>query len=37
LIALNRDSDFVVIDRAGDGENLILERLAEPLDVSLRG
>jgi ureidoglycolate lyase len=37
LIALNRESDFVVIDRAGDGENLILERLAEPLDVSFQG
>jgi ureidoglycolate lyase len=37
LIALNRDSDFVVIDRAGGGENLILERLAEPLDVSFQG
>jgi ureidoglycolate lyase len=31
LIALDRISDFVVIDRAGEGTNLDIERLAEPL------
>jgi ureidoglycolate lyase len=33
LIALDRASDFLVIDRAGEGENLIVERLAQPLEV----
>ena len=31
LIALNRPSDFFVIDRAGEGANLDIERLADPL------
>jgi ureidoglycolate lyase len=31
LIALDRISDFLVIDRAGEGTNLDIERLAEPL------
>jgi len=33
LIALDGDGDFLVIDREGEGENLVLERLAEPLEV----
>ena len=33
LIALDGDGDFIVIDREGEGENLMLERLAEPLEV----
>jgi ureidoglycolate lyase len=33
LIALDRISDFLVIDRAGEGTNLDIERLAEPLMV----
>jgi ureidoglycolate lyase len=33
LIALDGDGDFLVIDREGEGENLLLERLAEPLEV----
>jgi ureidoglycolate lyase len=38
LIALHRVSDFMVIDRAGEGENLMIEALAEPLEiVSLAG
>ena len=31
LVALHRASDFVVIERAGEGENLVLERIAAPL------
>ena len=31
LIALDRISDFLVIDRAGEGTNLDIERLSEPL------
>jgi len=31
LIALDRISDFLVIDRAGEGTNLDIERLGEPL------
>jgi ureidoglycolate lyase len=31
LIALERESDFLVIDRAGEGANLEIERLAGPL------
>jgi ureidoglycolate lyase len=31
LIALRATSDFLVIDRAGEGANLELERLADPL------
>lgn len=31
LIALDRISDFLVVDRAGEGTNLDIERLAEPL------
>jgi ureidoglycolate lyase len=33
LIALDRISDFLVIDRAGKGTNLDIERLAEPLMI----
>ncbi len=33
LIALHRSSDFVVIDREGEGENLILDTIAEPLVI----
>ena len=33
LIALDRTTDFLVVDRAGEGENLIVERLAQPLEV----
>jgi ureidoglycolate lyase len=33
LIALDRTSDFLVIDRTGEGENLIVERLTQPLEV----
>ena len=33
LIALNQVSDFVIIERAGDGDNLALETLAEPLEI----
>lgn len=33
LIALGQISDFLVIDRAGDGENLTIESLAEPLEI----
>ncbi len=33
LIALHRTSDFVVIDREGEGENLNLETLADPLAI----
>jgi ureidoglycolate lyase len=34
LIALDSDGDFLIVDRAGDGENLILERLAQPLEIA---
>jgi ureidoglycolate lyase len=33
LIVLDGEGDFLVIDREGEGENLLLERLAEPLEV----
>lgn len=33
LIALDRTSDFLVLDRVGEGENLIFERLAQPVEV----
>ena len=33
LIALDRISDFLVIDRAGEGANLDIERIAEPLMI----
>jgi len=33
LIALGQVSDFLVIDRAGDGENLTIESLPEPLEI----
>jgi ureidoglycolate lyase len=37
LIALHRTSDFVVIDRVGEGENLILQKIFEPFVIdSLR-
>ena len=31
--ALDRTTDFLIVDRAGEGENLIVERLAQPLEV----
>jgi ureidoglycolate lyase len=34
LIALNQVSDFLIIERAGEGENLTLESLAEPLEIA---
>ena len=34
LITLNSDGDFLIVDRAGEGENLILESLAQPLEVA---
>ena len=34
LIALHRESDFVVIDREGEGENLNLETLSNPLAIN---
>ena len=34
LVALDSDGDFLIVDRAGGGENLILERLAQPLEVA---
>ena len=33
LIALNSDGDFLIVDRAGEGENLVLEKLVQPLEV----
>lgn len=33
LIALNRTSDFVIIDRQGEGENLELVAIEEPLVI----
>ena len=33
LIALHRTSDFVVIDRLGEGDNLILEKIVEPFVI----
>jgi ureidoglycolate lyase len=33
LVALHRVSDFVVIDRAGEGENLELQEVAAPLMI----
>ena len=36
LIALNSDGDFLIVDRAGEGENLVLEKLVQPLDVFAR-
>jgi len=33
LVALERESDFLVIDRAGEGANLDVERLATPFVV----
>jgi ureidoglycolate lyase len=33
LIALDGSCDFLVIDRAGEGENLVVERLSQPLEV----
>jgi ureidoglycolate lyase len=33
LVALERRSDFLVVDRAGEGANLDIERLAAPLVV----
>ena len=35
LIALDRITDFLVIDRAGEGANLDIERLAEALVIEL--
>jgi ureidoglycolate lyase len=34
LIALDSDGDFLIVDRAGEGENLVLEKLVQPLEVS---
>ena len=34
LVALDSDGDFLIVDRAGEGENLILERLVQPLEVA---
>jgi ureidoglycolate lyase len=34
IIALDSDGEFVVVDRADDGKNLVLERLAQPLEVA---
>ena len=36
LIALSRGGDFLIVDRAGEGENLVLEKLVQPLDVFAR-
>ncbi len=33
LIALHRQSDFVVIDREGEGENIVVDTIAEPLAI----
>ena len=33
LIALNSGGDFLIVDRAGEGENLVLEKLVQPLEV----
>ena len=33
LVALGETSEFLVIDRIGEGDNLVLERLAEPLEI----
>ena len=33
LIALDGGCDFLVIDRAGEGENLIVEKLSQPLEI----
>jgi ureidoglycolate lyase len=34
LVALESDGDFVIVDRVGEDENLILERLAQPIEVA---
>jgi len=34
LIALGETSEFLVIERAGGGENLVLEKLGEPLEIA---
>lgn len=34
LIALNQVSDFLILERAGEGDNLTLEPLAEPLEIA---
>ena len=36
LISLDSDGDFLIVDRAGEGANLILQRLAQPLEVTAR-
>lgn len=33
LIALNQVSDFLIIERVGEGDNLVLESLAAPLEI----
>ncbi len=33
LIALAETSEFLIIERFGDGDNLVLETLAEPLEI----
>jgi ureidoglycolate lyase len=34
LIALVDASEFLVLDRAGEGDNLVLEKLIEPLEIA---
>lgn len=34
LIALDSDGDFLIVDREGEGENLVLERLSQPFEVA---
>ncbi|MBV8400257.1 MAG: ureidoglycolate lyase [Acetobacteraceae bacterium] len=34
LISLDGDGDFLILERVGEGENLILERLPHPIEVA---
>ena len=34
LISLESDGDFLIVDRSGKGENLVLERLPQPIEVA---
>jgi ureidoglycolate lyase len=34
LVSVGHDGDFLVVDRAGDGENLIFQRLLQPIEVA---
>jgi ureidoglycolate hydrolase len=34
LISLDSDGDFLIVDRAGEDANLVLQRLAQPLEVT---